>query len=90
MNASEAEQEAAQGPSTLQPLPNVEGNTNQPTEMTQTTHTEKSGMDGLRWRAPEVVVGVGGQVDGSKASVFSLGLILWEIETGQVPSLQIC
>ncbi|KAK2945571.1 hypothetical protein BLNAU_19528 [Blattamonas nauphoetae] len=45
---------------------------------------EKSGMDGLRWRAPEVVAG-SGQVDGHKASVFSLGLILWEIETGLVP-----
>ncbi|KAK2942068.1 hypothetical protein BLNAU_23001 [Blattamonas nauphoetae] len=45
---------------------------------------EKSGMDGLRWRAPEVTGG-SGEVDGHKASVFSLGLILWEIETGLVP-----
>ncbi|KAK2944992.1 hypothetical protein BLNAU_20069 [Blattamonas nauphoetae] len=45
---------------------------------------EKCGMDGLRWRAPEVAAG-SGQVDGPKASVFSLGLILWEIETGLVP-----
>ncbi|KAK2945549.1 hypothetical protein BLNAU_19506 [Blattamonas nauphoetae] len=45
---------------------------------------EKGGMDGLRWRAPEVVAG-SGQVDGPNASVFSLGLILWEIETGLVP-----
>ncbi|KAK2942998.1 hypothetical protein BLNAU_22079 [Blattamonas nauphoetae] len=45
---------------------------------------EKSGMDGLRWRAPEVAAG-NGQVDGQNASVFSLGLILWEIETGLVP-----
>ncbi|KAK2962059.1 hypothetical protein BLNAU_3115 [Blattamonas nauphoetae] len=44
----------------------------------------KSGMDGLRWRAPEVAAG-SGQVDGHKASVFSLGLILWEIETGLIP-----
>ncbi|KAK2946130.1 hypothetical protein BLNAU_18972 [Blattamonas nauphoetae] len=45
---------------------------------------EKSGVDGLRWKAPEVVAGTG-QVDGHKAAVFSLGLILWEIETGLVP-----
>ncbi|KAK2952847.1 hypothetical protein BLNAU_12168 [Blattamonas nauphoetae] len=45
---------------------------------------DKSGMDGLRWKAPEVAKG-NGQVDGHKASVFSLGLILWEIETGLVP-----
>ncbi|KAK2943001.1 hypothetical protein BLNAU_22082 [Blattamonas nauphoetae] len=45
---------------------------------------EKCGMDGLRWRAPEVVAG-NGQVEGQNASVFSLGLILWEIETGLVP-----
>ncbi|KAK2954953.1 hypothetical protein BLNAU_10093 [Blattamonas nauphoetae] len=45
---------------------------------------EKSGVDGLRWKAPEVAAGRG-QVDGSMASVFSLGLILWEIETGLVP-----
>ncbi|KAK2944378.1 hypothetical protein BLNAU_20723 [Blattamonas nauphoetae] len=88
MTREEAEQEAAhaqmQNP---QPLANLEQDMNQPAEMTQEAHTEKSGMDGLRWRAPEVVLagGVVGQVDGSKASVFSLGLILWEIETGQVP-----
>ncbi|KAK2941830.1 hypothetical protein BLNAU_23251 [Blattamonas nauphoetae] len=88
MTREEAELEAAfaqmQNP---QPPPNLEQDMNQPAEMTQAAHTEKSGMDGLRWRAPEVVLagGVVGQVDGSKASVFSLGLILWEIETGQVP-----
>ncbi|KAK2943073.1 hypothetical protein BLNAU_22016 [Blattamonas nauphoetae] len=88
MNASEAEQEAAQA---QMQNPNIAGNENE-----QHGHEtrgpvgneekEKSGMDGLRWRAPEVVAsGVGGQVDGHKASVFSLGLVLWEIETGQVP-----
>ncbi|KAK2943353.1 hypothetical protein BLNAU_21716 [Blattamonas nauphoetae] len=50
---------------------------------------DQSLMDSLRWRAPEVVSaeersGVE-SVDGHKASVFSLGLVLWEIETGQVP-----
>ncbi|KAK2952640.1 hypothetical protein BLNAU_12468 [Blattamonas nauphoetae] len=46
---------------------------------------EQAGMDGLRWRAPEVVAGGGSAVDGQKASVFSLGLVLWEVETGLVP-----
>ncbi|KAK2959865.1 hypothetical protein BLNAU_5062 [Blattamonas nauphoetae] len=45
---------------------------------------ETSGVDGLRWKAPEMAAR-SGQVDGHKASVFSLGLILWEIETGLVP-----
>ncbi|KAK2948750.1 hypothetical protein BLNAU_16285 [Blattamonas nauphoetae] len=89
MNASEAEQEAARALSHSQPLPNLEGNSNQPSEHTQTTNINKSGMDGLRWRAPEVVAADGKSgvesVDGHKASVFSLGLVLWEIETGQVP-----
>ncbi|KAK2955327.1 hypothetical protein BLNAU_9718 [Blattamonas nauphoetae] len=88
MTASEAEQEAAfahmHNP-LPQPLQTLEGNTNQPAEITQETQTDRSGMDGLRWRAPEVVASKGGQVDGHKAVVFSLGLVLWEIETGQVP-----
>ncbi|KAK2960687.1 hypothetical protein BLNAU_4342 [Blattamonas nauphoetae] len=46
--------------------------------------------DGQRWKAPEVAKAeeekdIGRVVDGSKASVFSLSLILWEIETGLVP-----
>ncbi|KAK2940876.1 hypothetical protein BLNAU_24221 [Blattamonas nauphoetae] len=40
--------------------------------------------EGARWRAPEVVEKKG-NVNESKAAVFSLGLILWEIETGCVP-----
>ncbi|KAK2963001.1 hypothetical protein BLNAU_2024 [Blattamonas nauphoetae] len=78
LSSTEAEQEAAQtkqqagteANSTIQNLPK---------------DVEQSGMDGLRWRAPEVVAGGGSTVDGQKASVFSLGLVLWEIETGQVP-----
>ncbi|KAK2951494.1 hypothetical protein BLNAU_13516 [Blattamonas nauphoetae] len=90
MTREEAEQEAALAQmQNSQPLPNLEGNANQPAEMTQAAHTKKSGMDGLRWRAPEVVLADGRSgvesVDGQKASVFSLGLVLWEIETGQVP-----
>ncbi|KAK2951515.1 hypothetical protein BLNAU_13537 [Blattamonas nauphoetae] len=88
MNASEAEQEIVQAQMQHpQALPNVDGNPNHATEMSQGAETDKTGMDGMRWRAPEVVAGGGKgvSVDGSKASVFSLGLILWEIETGQVP-----
>ncbi|KAK2944544.1 hypothetical protein BLNAU_20550 [Blattamonas nauphoetae] len=40
--------------------------------------------EGARWMAPEVVEKKG-DVNESKAAVFSLGLILWEIETGCVP-----
>ncbi|KAK2962993.1 hypothetical protein BLNAU_2016 [Blattamonas nauphoetae] len=90
MNASEADQEATRARMlTPHPLPTFERNTNQLAEMTQEAPTDKTGMDGMRWRAPEVVAAEGGNgvesVDGHKASVFSLGLVLWEIETGQVP-----
>ncbi|KAK2955138.1 hypothetical protein BLNAU_9867 [Blattamonas nauphoetae] len=95
MNTSEAEQEAArkcrhkqQHHSTMEGQQNEE---EKPQDENQTMKSgrDKSGMDGLRWRAPEVVASEGRSgevcVDGSKASVFSLGLVLWEIETGQVP-----
>ncbi|KAK2961669.1 hypothetical protein BLNAU_3467 [Blattamonas nauphoetae] len=56
------------------------------------THTEgerkNAQFELLRWRAPETVVSEGeeGQkVDSGSAAVFSLGLVLFEIETGQVP-----
>ncbi|KAK2961957.1 hypothetical protein BLNAU_3013 [Blattamonas nauphoetae] len=50
-------------------------------------------LEGQRWRAPEVAKAenetmTGNEqavVDGRKAAVFSLGLVLWEIETGCVP-----
>ncbi|KAK2950966.1 hypothetical protein BLNAU_14044 [Blattamonas nauphoetae] len=82
MNTSEAELEAAQ---TRIQNPNIAGNENELSRQTMNKDNDKSGMDGLRWRAPEVVGSKGVQVDGHKASVFSLGLVLWEIETGQVP-----
>ncbi|KAK2963060.1 hypothetical protein BLNAU_2083 [Blattamonas nauphoetae] len=89
MNASEAEQEAAQ---TQVQNPNMAGSENEQTvnvanELSNHSGQDKSGMDGMRWRAPEVVAGglKGVSVDRQKASVFSLGLVLWEIETGQVP-----
>ncbi|KAK2952929.1 hypothetical protein BLNAU_12105 [Blattamonas nauphoetae] len=57
-----------------------------------TTHAEgemkNEQFELLRWRAPETVVSEGekGQkVDSGSAAVFSLGLVLFEIETGQVP-----
>ncbi|KAK2940091.1 hypothetical protein BLNAU_25003 [Blattamonas nauphoetae] len=85
MNASEAEQEAAHAQIAN---PDKGGNENEPTvneasERTEHSEKDKTGMDGMRWRAPEVVAGGGrgGEVDGQKASVFSLGLVLWEIET---------
>ncbi|KAK2961102.1 hypothetical protein BLNAU_3870 [Blattamonas nauphoetae] len=40
--------------------------------------------DGQRWMAPEVA-DKKGEIDTNKAAVFSLGLILWEMETGLVP-----
>ncbi|KAK2962033.1 hypothetical protein BLNAU_3089 [Blattamonas nauphoetae] len=40
--------------------------------------------DGQRWMVPEVA-DKKVEIDTSKASVFSLGLILWEMETGLVP-----
>ncbi|KAK2955787.1 hypothetical protein BLNAU_9323 [Blattamonas nauphoetae] len=91
MNASEAEQEAAlaQMQNPLKDRNENEQTVNEASAHTEQSEKDKSGMDGLRWRAPEVVAaedrnGVK-SVDGHKASVFSLGLVLWEIETGQVP-----
>ncbi|KAK2950309.1 hypothetical protein BLNAU_14720 [Blattamonas nauphoetae] len=40
--------------------------------------------EGQRWMAPEVAAKKG-DIDASRAAVFSLGLILWEMETGLVP-----
>ncbi|KAK2953413.1 hypothetical protein BLNAU_11699 [Blattamonas nauphoetae] len=85
MTSEEAEQEATRAQSNDHPQPNLEENKTQPHEVSQGGRADRTGMDGLRWRAPEVVGSKGGEVDGSKASVFSLGLLLWEIETGQVP-----
>ncbi|KAK2955731.1 hypothetical protein BLNAU_9267 [Blattamonas nauphoetae] len=79
MNAAEAELEAAQ---TKRQDGGLDGNG---TVQNLSKDVEQAGMDGLRWRAPEVVAGGGSTVDGHKAAVFSLGLVLWEIETGQVP-----
>ncbi|KAK2963056.1 hypothetical protein BLNAU_2079 [Blattamonas nauphoetae] len=83
MDPSEAEHEAAHP---IQQPGTSDANGTLPT---LPKDVKQAGMDGLRWRAPEVVSADGrsgvDSVDGHKASVFSLGLVLWEIETGQVP-----
>ncbi|KAK2963100.1 hypothetical protein BLNAU_2123 [Blattamonas nauphoetae] len=88
LTPEEAEQEAARLQQEAQPT--LEGApVDSQNRMDNQVENSKAGMDGLRWRAPEVVAAEGGNggagIDGSKAAVFSLGLVLWEIETGQVP-----
>ncbi|KAK2958231.1 hypothetical protein BLNAU_6718 [Blattamonas nauphoetae] len=53
---------------------------------TQTMNGQSSiqHIEGQRWVAPEVA-NKKVEIDASKAAVFSLGLILWEMETGLVP-----
>ncbi|KAK2947861.1 hypothetical protein BLNAU_17186 [Blattamonas nauphoetae] len=46
--------------------------------------SSKGYSEGQRWMAPEVA-NKKVEIDTNKAAVFSLGLILWEIETGLVP-----
>ncbi|KAK2947727.1 hypothetical protein BLNAU_17327 [Blattamonas nauphoetae] len=56
-------------------------------------HQVNHALEGQRWRAPEVAKAenetmTGNEetvIDPRKAAVFSLGLVLWEIETGCVP-----
>ncbi|KAK2962017.1 hypothetical protein BLNAU_3073 [Blattamonas nauphoetae] len=51
----------------------------------QTQVNKKEGQfEGLRWQSPEVVQKQV-SIDKEKAAVFSLGLMMWEIETGLVP-----
>ncbi|KAK2942776.1 hypothetical protein BLNAU_22294 [Blattamonas nauphoetae] len=48
----------------------------------------RDGMEEIRWRAPEQGEKEGElneKVDETKAMVFRLGLVLWEVETGSVP-----
>ncbi|KAK2953638.1 hypothetical protein BLNAU_11359 [Blattamonas nauphoetae] len=69
-------------------LPNmkVEGDNPEVNEQEHLNNDRKKdpATESQRWLAPEVA-GKKPNVVGSQASVFSLGLILWEIETGQVP-----
>ncbi|KAK2962956.1 hypothetical protein BLNAU_1979 [Blattamonas nauphoetae] len=45
---------------------------------------ESGSVEGDRWKAPEVMMGKKG-VRSESAAVFSFGLILWELETLQIP-----
>ncbi|KAK2958175.1 hypothetical protein BLNAU_6879 [Blattamonas nauphoetae] len=52
----------------------------------------KDGIEEVRWRAPEQGEKEGemiSQIDTIKASVFRLGLVMWETETGLVPFSEI-
>ncbi|KAK2959684.1 hypothetical protein BLNAU_5461 [Blattamonas nauphoetae] len=51
---------------------------------TTTANTSTRHIEEQRWVAPEVA-NKKVEIDTSKAAVFSLGLILWEMETGLVP-----
>ncbi|KAK2962827.1 hypothetical protein BLNAU_2262 [Blattamonas nauphoetae] len=53
-------------------------------ESAQAGREATTGHEGQRWEAPEVAQKKG-EVDGGRAAVFSLGLIIWEIETEEVP-----
>ncbi|KAK2948487.1 hypothetical protein BLNAU_16556 [Blattamonas nauphoetae] len=45
-------------------------------------------VEDQRWQAPEMVKG-GEMAEMEKAVVFSLGLLLWELETGEIPCKEI-
>ncbi|KAK2943070.1 hypothetical protein BLNAU_22013 [Blattamonas nauphoetae] len=58
------------------------------TDKTMNCEADGEKRDGERWTAPEQFVEKGEvqkQIDTSQVSVFRLGLVLWEIETGQIP-----
>ncbi|KAK2941993.1 hypothetical protein BLNAU_23094 [Blattamonas nauphoetae] len=62
----------------------------QPAQSQTTSGQAPVAQEGRRWMAPEAVKAeedkaYASQVDPRKAAVFSLGLVLWEIETGLVP-----
>ncbi|KAK2957466.1 hypothetical protein BLNAU_7623 [Blattamonas nauphoetae] len=62
-------------------------NESQLSQVEQNEQNKNANYEGLRWEAPEVAASreIKQVFNPSKASVFSLGLILWEIETGLVP-----
>ncbi|KAK2960130.1 hypothetical protein BLNAU_5013 [Blattamonas nauphoetae] len=74
------------------PLPNSNGLPNEDQKGGSPQQVNHA-LEGQRWRAPEVVKEENEKVteneqaavDPRKAAVFSLGLVLWEIETGLVP-----
>ncbi|KAK2954880.1 hypothetical protein BLNAU_10210 [Blattamonas nauphoetae] len=47
-------------------------------------HKKDEMSEAQRWLAPEVIEKKE-NIDATRAAVFSLGLLLWEVETGQVP-----
>ncbi|KAK2951250.1 hypothetical protein BLNAU_13866 [Blattamonas nauphoetae] len=71
----------------------IESQPPQPSEGDQMKAAESRDNEDRRWNAPEQetmegeneVARVEGGYDEMKATVFRLGLIMWEIETGQVP-----
>ncbi|KAK2944171.1 hypothetical protein BLNAU_20918 [Blattamonas nauphoetae] len=74
------------------PLPNPNALQNEEQKEGNPQHVNHA-LEGQRWRAPEVAKAenetmTGNEeavIDPRKAAVFSLGLVLWEIETGLVP-----
>ncbi|KAK2942344.1 hypothetical protein BLNAU_22731 [Blattamonas nauphoetae] len=78
-----------QEPTPSIPLP--QPHTPQASQASQSGSGDKSNtQENQRWKAPEIVKGEEEkeskqEVNPLKASVFSLGLVLWEIETGSVP-----
>ncbi|KAK2954414.1 hypothetical protein BLNAU_10582 [Blattamonas nauphoetae] len=50
----------------------------------ETAQSQATSRPSLRWEAPEVAKDQP-NVDGHKAAVFSLGLVLWELENEEVP-----
>ncbi|KAK2958266.1 hypothetical protein BLNAU_6753 [Blattamonas nauphoetae] len=71
---------------TTQERPNDEFN-DQPVlaaDPSEPTPAKAVGNEGIRWEAPECS-SKSALIDPRKAAVFSLGLVMWEIETGLVP-----
>ncbi|KAK2946948.1 hypothetical protein BLNAU_18106 [Blattamonas nauphoetae] len=57
-------------------------------EQKETVDGEREKMDGQRWSSPEQFLEEGEAekaINPAQVSVFRLGLVLWEIETGQIP-----
>ncbi|KAK2946289.1 hypothetical protein BLNAU_18810 [Blattamonas nauphoetae] len=75
-----------------EPTPSIQQpHTSQPSQASQSRTGDKSNtQENQRWKAPEVVKAEEENeskkdTNPLKAAVFSLGLVLWEIETGTVP-----
>ncbi|KAK2960651.1 hypothetical protein BLNAU_4306 [Blattamonas nauphoetae] len=70
-------------------MPTISAPNPTPSQSNHSTQSKSGeGFELLRWRAPEAAAKDGepsNTIDHSKAAVFSLGLILFEIETGIVP-----